>query len=150
MAHMTIRNFIVLTLVLIPLAALAGCTPNYKATDLDGIWIGQDQTINSRGKSLTTKTVTLTVDGDGLISGTTSWTLITGAGGNHEEKDVVKDAENVIGVFRPETGEFYLAETQENGFWRGELVNRNKLRAFLIQTGEKPVVSTIELERKVD
>ena len=76
MAHMTIRNFIVLTLVLIPLAALAGCTPNYKATDLDGIWIGQDQTINSRGKSLTTKTVTLTVDGDGRAYSGRCWCTV--------------------------------------------------------------------------
>lgn len=29
-------------------------------------------------------------------------------------------------------------------------LSRNRLRAFLFQSGEKPVVSTIELERKID
>ena len=80
MAHMTIRNFIVLILVLIPLAGLAGCTPSYKTSDLDGTWIGQDETINSRGISLTKKTVVLEVDDNGLIKGTTSWDLVSGDG----------------------------------------------------------------------
>ncbi len=132
------------------LAVLVGCSPAYQATDLDGTWTGQDYTINARGKSLTTKQVTLNVDGNGLISGRTSWTLVDGAGGNHLEKPVKRDSEEVIGVFHPETGEFYLVEKQETGIWQGKMLSRNRLHAFLFQSGEKPVVSMIELQRVSD
>ena len=150
MTYMTIRNFIVLILVLIPLAGLAGCTPNYKTSDLHGTWIGQDETINSRGISMTKKTVILNVEDNGLIKGTTSWDLIAGDGGNHIDKKTNKDSEPVIGVFEPSTGRFYLAEMDEPGFWQGEMISKTKARCFLVQTGPKPVVSTIILERQSD
>ena len=129
---------------------LAGCAPSYTASDLDGTWVGRDYTINSRGHSLTSKEVTLNVDANGIITGSTAWTLLDGAGGNHGDAPVASDAEDIIGVFDPKSGEFYLVEMRENGIWRGRMLSRNRLRAFLFQSGEKPVVSTIELERKID
>ena len=150
MAYMTIRNFIVLILVLIPLTGLAGCTPNYKTSDLHGTWIGQTNTINSRGSSLTKKTIVLNVDDNGLIKGSASWVLVIGDGGNHNDKKTNKDSEPIIGVFEPISGRFYLAEMDEPGFWYGEMISKNKARCFLVQTGPKSVVSTIILERQSD
>ena len=129
---------------------LGGCQHTYKTSDLDGTWIGQDETINSRGISLTSKTVVLNVDDNGLIKGTTSWDLVNGDGGNHIDKKTNKDSEPVIGAFEPSTGRFYLAEMDEPGFWQGEMISKTKARCFLVQTGPKPVVSTIVLERQSD
>ena len=150
MVRMTIRTSIVLALFTALLVVLGGCSPQFKPTDLDGTWIGQDHTINSRGKSLTTKQVTLNVDSDGLITGETTWTLVEGPGGNHNDKPVTSDAEEVIGAFDASTGEFYLVETRENGMWHGRMLSKDRLQAFLVQTGVKPVVATVELERQFD
>ncbi|MCH2133554.1 MAG: hypothetical protein MK116_07375 [Phycisphaerales bacterium] len=132
------------------LVALTGCAPHFQASDLNGTWSGVDHTINSRGKSLTTKIITLNVDDNGLITGTTTWSLVDGPGGNHNDKPVASDSEDVIGAFDTATGEFYLVETRENGHWRGQMLSRDRVRAFLVQTGEKPVVSTVELTRQAD
>ena len=118
--------------------------------DLNGTWVGQDETINSRGISLTQKTVILKVDDDGLITGSTSWSLISGPGGHHLDTPATKDAEPVIGAFDPETGTFYLAEMDEPGFWYGTLRQRDEARCFLVQTGPKPVVSSVVLRRQAD
>ena len=129
---------------------LGGCQHTYKISDLDGTWVGQDETINARGISLTKKTVVLDVDDKGLIRGTTSWDLVNGAGGDRLETPTNRDSEAIIGVFEPSTGRFYLAEMEEPGFWHGEMLSKNKVRCFLVQTGPKPVVSTVVLERQSD
>lgn len=139
-----------LLLSVLSFVSMGGCASPYEATDLDGTWLGRDHTINSRGKSLTDKSVKLVVDGNGLVRGTTSWHLVEGDGGDKVDVPVDADSEDIIGVFEPESGEFYLVEMRENGIWRGRMLSRNRLRAFLFQSGEKPVVSTIELERKID
>ena len=117
---------------------------------MDGTWVGRDYTINSRGHSLTSKEVTLAVDANGLITGSTAWTLLAGEGGNRGDAPVASDAEEIIGVFDPRSGEFYLVETNESGFWRGRMLSRDHLQAFLVQSGKKPVAATIELRRKTD
>ena len=127
-----------------------GCAPSYTASDLDGTWVGRDYTINSRGHSLTSKKVTLAVDANGLITGSTAWTLLDGAGGNRGDAPVASDAEEIIGVFDPDSGEFYLVEMDESGFWRGRMLSRDRLQAFLVQSGPKPVAATIELQRAAD
>ena len=145
MKFMNIR--ILLTVLL---ATLTGCAPHFQASDLSGTWSGMDHTINARGKSLTTKVITLEVDDNGLITGTTTWSLVDGPGGNHDDKPVTSDSEDVIGAFDTTTGEFYLVETRENGHWRGQMLSGDRVRAFLVQTGARPVVSTVELTRQSD
>ena len=132
------------------LLGLPACTTSFRTSDLDGTWTGRDYTINSRGHSLTSKEVVLTVDDNGLITGSTSWTLLDGAGGNDGETPVASDTEDIIGVFDPTSGEFYLVETNESGFWRGRMVSRDRIQAFLVQPGEKPVAATIQLQRRND
>ena len=144
------NTILLLVLAATCLTTLGGCQHTYKTSDLHGTWIGQDETINSRGISMTKKTVILNVEDNGLIKGTTSWDLIAGDGGNHIDKKTNKDSEPVIGVFEPSTGRFYLAEMDEPGFWQGEMISKTKARCFLVQTGPKPVVSTIILERQSD
>ena len=132
------------------LLVLSGCSTSFTASDLEGTWVGRDYTINSRGHSLTSKKVTLAVDANGLITGSTAWTLLDGAGGNRGDAPVASDAEDIIGVFDPASGEFYLVEMDESGFWRGRMLSRDHLQAFLVQSGKKPVAATIELQRAAD
>ena len=130
------------------LALLTGGSTTYTAEDLDGIWVGNDHTINSRGKSLTRKELKLDVDDDGLISGTTTWTLVTGEGGHDGDTPAPSDSEVIYGAFDANAGTFFLVETEENGFWRGRFDGRDAIRCFLVQPGEKPVAAFVVLERK--
>jgi hypothetical protein len=118
---------------------------------LNGTWTGTDYTINSLGKSSTQKTITLNVDEHNLITGTSSWTLLSGPGGiDSGTSNVVGDTETIIGTYDPYSGRFYLAETKENGTWRGEIVNSTCIRANLLQAGSQPVASTVILNKVVN
>ena len=130
------------------LAMFAGCSSGYQMDDLSGTWVGDDHTINSRGKSLTRKTIVLNVDGDGLIDGSATWTMVKGEGGHDGNTKVRTDSEDVIGAFDPQDGTFFLVETEETGFWHGRMVSPEVIRCFLVQSGEKPVSSFVELRKK--
>ena len=130
------------------LAMFAGCSSGYCMDDLSGTWVGDDHTINSRGKSLTQKTIVLNVDDDGLIDGSATWTMVTGEGGHDGNAKVRTDSEDVIGAFDPQDGTFVLVETEEPGFWKGRMVSPEVIRCFLVQSGKKPVASFVELRKK--
>ncbi len=132
------------------LLALPACTTSFRTSDLDGTWIGRDHTINSRGQSVTSKEIVLQVDDNGLINGTTTWALIDGAGGNDGDAPVAGDTEDIIGVFDATSGEFYLVETEERGFWRGRMLSRDRIQAFLVQSGDRPVAAVVRLQRRTD
>ena len=129
---------------------LIGCSQRFSNSDLDGIWVGTDHVRNSRGTSTTNKTLSLSVDHYGLIHGTTQWTLLTGPGGNKKDAPVIEDVGTVIGAFDANSGKIYLVETEENGFWQGELTSPDTMSIFLVQTGEKPVISFMVLNRTED
>ena len=127
---------------------LAGCSSGWTNEDLDGTWVGRDHTINSRGRSVTRKEIVLAVDRDGLIEGTTTWTLLDGEGGHAGDAPSRSDSEQVYGAFDSEDGTFYLVETEESGFWHGRLVAPDAIRCFLVQPGEKPVSAFVELTKQ--
>ena len=127
---------------------LGACTPTFVAGDLEGTWVGRDHTLNARGKSLTDKRMVLEVDADGMVRGSTSWSLVEGAGGNHVTTQVDEDSEPVLGSFDPASGTFYLVETEEVGFWHGKLLGDDRARLFLVQPGPRPVSSFVEMSRE--
>ena len=135
---------------IISMLTLIGCSQKFSNSDLDGTWVGTDHVRNSRGISTTNKTVSLAVDENGLISGTTKWSLLSGPGGNTKDAPAVEDIEKIIGAFDAASGKVYLVEMEENGFWQGQLTSPNTMRIFLVQTGEKPVVAHMILNRSAD
>ena len=148
---MGIVHIFKVTSILIGIAFLtmfAGCSSGYCMDDLSGTWVGDDHTINSRGKSLTQKTIVLNVDDDGLIDGSATWTMVTGEGGHDGNTKARTDSEDVIGAFDPQDGTFFLVETEEAGFWQGRMVSPELIRCFLVQPGEKPVSSFAELRKQ--
>lgn len=144
------KSFQTACLAVICTLMLMGCSQRFSNHDLDGTWVGTDHVSNSRGISTTNKTLSLSVDQHGLISGTTKWTLLTGPGGNKKDAPTIEDIEKVIGAFDADSGKVYLVETEENGFWQGELTSPDTMHIFLVQTGEKPVISFMVLNRTGD
>jgi len=140
----TLLPFCVLVLV------LASCTKHVKPQHLAGTWVGTDRCLNSLGPVETQKTWVFEVDEAGGITGTTKWHLIDGKGGHDGDKLVDMHAEDVIGAFDSGSGEFYLVEMEENGIIHGRFINKDEISVFLVQSGKKPVVSHIELNRKID
>ena len=129
---------------------LAGCTKQIKPRHLAGTWVGTDRCLNSLGPVETRKTWVFEVSENGDITGTTRWQLMDGKGGHDGDKLVDAHAEDVIGAFDPRTGDFYLVEMEENGIIHGRFINKDEISVFLVQSGKKPVVSHIELNRKID
>ena len=131
--------------------AMAQATTNapnqYQQSDIAGTWQGTGHTINSRGKTHSKKELVIEVDEQGLITGTSGWELIEGAGGFQADKPVQGDNEKIIGVFRPDSGEIHLVEMAENGILHGKLISKDQLRMVLMQAGEKPAASTYILNR---
>jgi hypothetical protein len=85
---------------------------------------------------------------DGTIRGTSSWTLLEGAGGDAENQPVVGDTEEVYGAVGRRGREFYLVESPEAGILRGTLFGRNRMEVFLVQSGERPVAGASVLKRE--
>ena len=129
------------------IAGLLGCQPKYSHHEMTGTWRGTGHTINSRGKSLTQKFLVIEIDENGLVDGTSGWELVTGSGGHDGETPTVTASEEVIGVFDPQVGELHLVETREHGILNGTILDRDRIRMVLVQSGEKPVASTFILKR---
>ena len=124
-----------------------GCQHHYTNHDLEGTWESDGYTINSRGKTLTTKTLKIEVDSNGLITGTSAWRAGEGPGGHDGESPTRSATEEVLGAFDPDTGTFYLVETEENGFSHGQMLPNGTIRVFKVQAGTKPVASATTLTR---
>ena len=124
---------------------LGGCQQSVSHEHLTGTWEGTGHTINSAGRSHTTKYLVLEVDERGLIEGTSGWKLIDGPGGHDRETASVGNEERIIGTFVPATGQIHLVETGEHGHLQGTLLDRSRIRMVLLQPGEKPVASTFIL-----
>lgn len=148
-----------LATILLATTLLAGCQHHHGHHDhheqhahqaLDGTWTTTSHTLNSRGTNHTEKTLTLTVDELGLISGTTGWRLISGEGGHDGEVPTASDTEEVLGSYDAASGVFYLVETEENGFVHGQVLENGELLIFHVQPGTKPVVSRSRMRKMKD
>ena len=134
--------------VLLAGLTLTGCQQQHSHRDLQGTWTTHAQTMNSRGKNLTGKTLVIEIDSDGMINGTSGWALVDGEGGFAEDRPVKGDTEEIVGAFDEQSGMFYLVETEENGFLHGHLIDEDEILVFLVQPGEKHAVSTMRLSRE--
>ena len=134
-------------LVATVIAGILGCQPKYSHHEMTGTWRGTGHTINSRGKSLTEKFLVIEIDENGLVDGTAGWELVEGSGGHDGETPTVTASEEVIGVFDSDTGKLHLVEMREHGILTGQILDRDRIRMVLVQSGEKPVASTFILER---
>ena len=142
-----IRRSITTILILTAVSLTCGCQKAYVNADLQGTWESQDHTLNSRGKTLTNKKLVLTVDEDSMVTGESGWVAVQGEGGHDGSRPAKKATENILGAFDPETGTFYLVETEENGFIHGKMIDHDEIKVFLVQTGVKPVVSSTRMSR---
>jgi hypothetical protein len=125
----------------------SGCQQTHSHEHVTGTWEGDGPTINSLGRSHTSKYLVLEVDENGLIEGTSGWKLNDGPGGHDGDEPSIGNEERVIGTFVPATGEIHLVETGENGHLRGTMLDRGRIRMVLLQPGEKPVASSFVLTR---
>ena len=128
-------------------AGLLGCQKKYTHHDMTGTWRGSGHTINSRGKSFTHKVLVIEIDEDGLVEGTSGWELVNGRGGHDGELPAASDSEEVIGVFDSDSGKLHLVEMREHGILTGQVLDLDRIRMVLVQSGEKPVASTFILDR---
>lgn len=149
MTKTTRRSLIGLGLCLAPFG-LGGCQQSMTHEDVTGTWKGTGHTINSRGRSHTTKFLVLEVDENGLIEGTSGWKLIDGTGGHDGDVPSTGSEERIIGAFIPATGEIHLVETEENGRLHGTLLDERRMRMVLVQPGSKPVASAFLLTKVVE
>ena len=132
------------------LIGFTGCQPKYSHHDMTGTWRGTGHTINSRGKSFTQKFLVIVIDENGLVDGTSGWELVTGSGGHDGETPTVTASEEIIGVFDPDTGKLHLVEMREHGILTGQILDHDRIRMVLVQSGKKPVASTFILDRVPD
>lgn len=126
---------------------VAGCGKSLTHSDVTGTWKGTGHTINSRGRSHTSKFLVLEVDENGLVEGTSGWELLEGPGGYDGDSPSVGSRERIIGTFVPSTGEIHLVETEENGQLHGVVLDERRIRVVLVQPGSKPVASAFILTK---
>jgi hypothetical protein len=125
--------------------ALGGYQQPHSHEHLNGTWKGTSHSINSSGRSHTTKYLVLEVDEQGLIEGTSGWSLLEGPGGHSGDASSTQSEEKIIGTFVPATGEIHLVETKENGYLHGTMLDQQRIQMMLVQPGEKPVASSFIL-----
>ena len=75
---------------------------------------------------------------------------MTGSGGHDGDIPTVTESEEVIGVFDPDTGKIHLVEMREHGILTGQILDHDRIRMVLVQSGKKPVASTFILDRETD
>ena len=119
----------------------------HAVTALAGTWTGGGWRINARGPNRIEDTLVLTVDENGLVSGTRNWKTLEGAGGHAGLTPVRADEEQLLGVFNWQTGEFRLVETNEPGTIEGQLLDADTIEFFGMQPGRLPSTSRERLSR---
>ena len=137
-----------IALALIAGFALSGCQHHYTHQDLHGTWTSTGQTLNSRGKNFTEKTLVMNIDEHGSITGNSEWRLISGEGGHTVDVPTTSGREDLLGTFDAEAGIFFLVETEETGFIHGQMIDHDEILVFLVQPGTKPVVGSTRMVRK--
>ena len=115
---------------------------------IEGTWSGERTVINQFGIQNVWAVLEIGPVEAHMLQGTSSWSLLEGTGGNHEEELVKSDSEEVLGAVDHLGSEFYLVETQESGIYRGHLIGRNKIKLFLIQSGAFPVAGFSVMHRE--
>ena len=106
---------------------------------LSGTYTADNIGINKLGKHIGTTTLTISVDSDGVIEGSRSWTSASHRGHTKDGVTTSGDTETVIGVINPQTCEIGLAEFGESGTYRGRHLANGTIDLLLIQSGDAPV-----------
>ena len=132
---------------LVPNAFASGRAQN-RAQCIVGTWSGERVVVNRLGKQLVWAEFVIEVVESGTIKGTSSWTLLEGAGGDSETEIVAGDTEEVFGAVGRRGREFYLAESLEPGILLGTMIGRNRMEVVLIQSGAWPVAGASVLKRE--
>lgn len=132
--------------------------------DFTGTWKGEDKAITVADDGMggvapkvvtAEKTIELTCDEDGALTGTVSYVVITGNGHDHTGAAVQTGSEDVIGFANTANGEIALVEynttlaNSESGTFRGFLRNDNSLEIIQTQTypNANPLVSIMRLPK---
>ena len=106
---------------------------------LSGTYTAENIGINKLGKHIGTTTLTITVDPDGVIEGSRSWSSASHQGHTKDGVTTNGDTETVIGVIHPQTCEIGLAEFGESGIYRGRYLADGTIDLLLIESGEAPL-----------
>ena len=106
---------------------------------LSGTYTADNIGINKLGKHIGTTTLTITVDSDGVIEGSRSWSSASHQGHTKEGVTTSGDTETVIGVIHPQTCEIGLAEFGETGSYRGRYLANGTIDLLLIESGDAPL-----------
>jgi len=115
---------------------------------LQGTWEGTAWRINSRGASRILDRLEITCEPNGLLRVKREWQTMEGAGGHKGRTPVMKDEEDLIGVFDARTGRFRFVEMEEPGTMEGHLVDRDTIDLFSTQPGRQPSTSHAQLQRQ--
>ena len=107
---------------------------------LSGTYAAENIGINKLGKHIGITTLSITVDSDGVITGSRSWSSSSHQGHTKDGTTTNGDTEAVIGVIHPQTCEIGLAESGETGTYSGRYRVDGTIELLLIQSGEAPVV----------
>ena len=118
----------------------------FNPNDFTGTWQGTDKAINTSGLVTTHKVVTLVCGNNGELTGTVSYTVITGTGFDSTNNPTPDDTEDVLGLVNTSTGEIALVETAETGTFVGKLEN-NFLILRQTQPGSQPLVAFMKLPK---
>ena len=135
-------------LALLPLASCADSVHATKSLCLEGTWLSEREVVNDLGVQVVAARLVLAPVQGNLLSGESSWGLTDGDGGFAVNEFVERDVESVIGAVSPYTDEFYLAEQDETGIYRGHIVDKNQIEVFLIQSGPFAVVGFSRMTRE--
>ena len=123
------------------------CNPPANLADLSGKYTSEMIAISDHGKKTGSSTLDIKVDEIGVISGKYSWKASDGFGNKINGQKVQEDSENVIGVFDPRDCEIGLAETAENGSFRGRLLSDGKIDLILIEPGVHPAAKLFSFQK---
>ena len=108
---------------------------------LSGTYTAENIGINKLGKHIGTTTLTITVDSDGVIEGSRSWSSASHQGHTKDGDTTSGDTETVIGVIHPQTCEIGLAEFGETGSYRGRYLANGTIDLLLIESGDAPLAT---------
>ena len=106
---------------------------------LSGTYTAENIGINKLGKHIGTTTLSISVDSDGVIEGSRSWSSASHQGHTKDGVATSGDTETVIGVIHPQTCEIGLAEFGETGSYRGRYLGDGAIDLLLIESGEAPL-----------